>query len=326
LTIINIHSFFQHTFLLNFKEDPYPGTSTTANTVVTYGSQYGTLANPEREDWVFAGWYLNGTPVGSTTTVSMTIDHTLVAKWTKNISITYDGNGGKYIVDGQEKTIIESSPVAINSPETSISLTITSSTPTRTGYTFKGWSTSSAATQSMYNTGGIAILNDSITLYAVWEGTNTTVSFDARGGICGTGSKIVEYDKKYGELPTPVRIDTDGEAWEFLGWVNSSGTSITSSSTVSTTSNHTLYATWERKVKLTYVIEALSGNATVVEETINDLYTSAKSTCTFTLGSATVETYTFKGWSTSDNGIYVNYLTGDTVTLNKNLDLYAVLE
>jgi len=164
----------------------------------------------------------------------MTIDHTLVAKWTKNISITYNVNSGTGTITATTGTI--------NSPETSISLTITSSTPTRTGYTFKGWSTSSAATQSNYSGSGKIILSDSITLYAVWEGVTNTVTFNAGDGTSATTSMIVTYGQPYGLLP-----EANYTGYIFLGWYTAAtgGTKIEPSTTVSITAAQTLYAQYE---------------------------------------------------------------------------------
>jgi uncharacterized repeat protein (TIGR02543 family) len=58
-----------------------------------------------------------------------------------------------------------------------------------------------------------------------------------------TSTKTVYYGSAYGELPAPTR-----SGYSFLGWYTASndGTLITSSSTVSTTANHTLYARWQK--------------------------------------------------------------------------------
>jgi uncharacterized repeat protein (TIGR02543 family) len=58
-----------------------------------------------------------------------------------------------------------------------------------------------------------------------------------------TSTKTVYYGSAYGELPAPTR-----SGYSFLGWYTASndGTLITSSSTVSTTANHTLYARWSK--------------------------------------------------------------------------------
>ena len=43
-------------------------------------------------------------------------------------------------------------------------------------------------------------------LYAHWTPNTYTVTFNANGGTCDTGSKTVTYDETYGELPIPTRI------------------------------------------------------------------------------------------------------------------------
>ena len=48
-----------------------------------------------------------------------------------------------------------------------VTLTLSSTKPTRSGYTFKGWSTSSTATSASYSAGGSYTTNASATLYAV---------------------------------------------------------------------------------------------------------------------------------------------------------------
>lgn len=79
------------------------------------------------------------------------------------------------------------------------------------------------------------------------KSTNTTyvvnpvVSFNANGGSCSTSNKTVIYGNSYDTLPTPTR-----NGYTFNGWYTaaSGGTKITSSTTVTATSNHTLYAHW----------------------------------------------------------------------------------
>ena len=58
-----------------------------------------------------------------------------------------------------------------------------------------------------------------------------------------TSTKSVNYGSTYGDLPAPTR-----SGYTFQGWYTASngGTQITSSSTVSTASNHTLYARWSK--------------------------------------------------------------------------------
>ena len=61
-------------------------------------------------------------------------------------------------------------------------------TPTRNGYTFKGWDYSSAGETVCLNPGDIISPKTSITLYAVWESniTNYTIKFNRNGADGGS--------------------------------------------------------------------------------------------------------------------------------------------
>ena len=89
----------------------------------------------------------------------------------------YNANGGS----GAPAT--QSSGSTTNSAWT---FTISSTEPTRSGYTFLGWSTSSTATSASYQPGDKIRLTSSsptITLYAVWEEASYTYYFRTLGGI-----------------------------------------------------------------------------------------------------------------------------------------------
>ena len=78
-------------------------------------------------------------------------------------------------------------------------------------------------------------------LYAQWSPRTYLVTFDANGGICAEQTKSVTFEATYGTLPTPTRT-----GYVFSGWytAKTGGTLVTSSTTVSTASDHTLYAQW----------------------------------------------------------------------------------
>ncbi len=75
--------------------------------------------------------------------------------------------------------------------------------------------------------------------------TNVTVTFDANGGSVSTKSKSVEYKKTYGTLPTPTRNGYTFDGW-YLSKSFSSGEKVTSSTTCSKSTAHTLYAKWNK--------------------------------------------------------------------------------
>ena len=131
--------------------------------------------------------------------------------------------------------------------------------PTRTGYTWRGFAAySSGSTQIVDENGSWKIDRNSSdlyprTAYAKWEANKYTVTVNANGGSIpstsgwsvasgsATATKTVTFASSYGTLPTPTKT-----GYTFNGWYTSEtgGTKITSSSTVNTANNHTLYAQW----------------------------------------------------------------------------------
>lgn len=136
-----------------------------------------------------------------------------------------------------------------------VSVTFSYTATAKTGYSFKGWSTSSTATsgdtsnpmsKTYSGTGGrwgTETVN-APKYYAIFKANPYTVTFDPNGDEVSAGSvtptsKEVTYASTYGELPTPTR-----RYYDFVGWFTEGGTEVTTSSVVSTASDHTLYAHW----------------------------------------------------------------------------------
>ena len=87
-----------------------------------------------------------------------------------------------------------------------------------------------------------------------------TVTLDPNGGALENPTVTLLWNKPYGELPVPYRKS----AYKFLGWYTSPysyGTQITAETRVTSPTEHTLYAKWERQdheceMELTEVIPA----------------------------------------------------------------------
>ena len=141
----------------------------------------------------------------------------LYARWTvKQPVITYEGNGGYVIANGEKDTSYQLT-LAYGSvfgqlPEAE-----------REGYTFAGWFTSSASGSEIYST-TVNTATISKTLYAHWTGNTYSVIFDANGGYVSTTLLSYTYGDKYEYLPTPERANYTFEGWytEAIG-----GTKIT---------------------------------------------------------------------------------------------------
>lgn len=145
-------------------------------------------------------------------------------------TVKYDTNGGSGAPSSQTKWYGES-------------LTLSSTKPIRTGYTFQGWSTSSDATVE-YASGASYTANAAATLYAVWKANTYAVKYDANGGTGAPANQT----KTYGQtLKLSTTIPTL-ENYNFLGWGTSSSTTTVSyaaGANYTTNADITLYAIWE---------------------------------------------------------------------------------
>lgn len=116
-------------------------------------------------------------------------------------TVTYNANGGTGAPSSQTKWY-------------GSILTLSSTKPTKTGWTFKGWATSSTGSVA-YAAGGQYGADADVTLYAIWESNAAqTIKFDANGGEDAPDS-IVHQTGVSVTLPTDIPT-RDG--YYFLGW------------------------------------------------------------------------------------------------------------
>ena len=168
-------------------------------------------------------------------TMSKSGSFILPAKTIPTYTISYNANGGSGAPSSQTKKYGET-------------LKLSSTKPTRTGYSFLGWSTSSSATSASYSAGGNFTSNANTTLYAVWSINTYTISYNANGGSGAPSSQT----KKYNVTLTLSSTKPTRTNYNFLGWsTSSSATSATYSpgGSFALNSNTTLYAVWSLAYK-----------------------------------------------------------------------------
>ena len=154
-------------------------------------------------------------------------------------TITYNANGGSGAPSKQTKWY-------------GTNITLSSSKPARTGYSFQGWATSSSGSVK-YAAGATYSSNASVTLYAVWKANTYTVSYNANGGSGAPSNQT----KTYGVNLTLSSTKPTRTNYNFLGWGTSAdSTTVAYSAGGTYTSNSaiTLYAIWE----LAYVLPRLT--------------------------------------------------------------------
>ena len=139
--------------------------------------------NLQLEEGRTATTYQEGT-ISSSTKVTANSDHTVYALWTPNTyTITYKANGGSGGPSSQSYKYAPNGNIYLSSDR-----------PSKTGYTFMGWSESPSATSASYSPGqwwGTHNANN-YTLYAVWKDT-TPPSMDygpSTGTTWCTGKEV----------------------------------------------------------------------------------------------------------------------------------------
>ena len=93
---------------------------------------------------------------------------TIYAIWMPFFELKYDANGGTGAPASQTRT-------AAHPTVNRVTFTVPNQTPSKEGYTFKGWADSSTATTAQYQPGGTVDVkheNSPKTVYAVWEGSD----------------------------------------------------------------------------------------------------------------------------------------------------------
>lgn len=199
---------------------------------------------PTKSGYTFKGW---STSSSSTTVSYQPGDYytlywsvTLYAVWQYNSStsyynITYNANGGTGAPSSQTKS-------------KGIGIYLSSTKPTKSGYTFLGWSTSSTSTTVYYQPGDYYDIDADLYLYAVWEQSQTsqycTITFDANGG---TGAPSNQ-QKVIGELTYIPYTKPTRSGYTFLGWSTSryaTSADYQPAQTYTPYGDMTLYAVWE---------------------------------------------------------------------------------
>ena len=231
------------------------GGSTLSSSSISknYGEAIGTLPTCSRAadntyTYAFAGWFDTSATSGGTqltTTTKVTSNKTWYARWTatyKNYTVTWNGNGG--------------TPSKSSSSFHYNDALGTLPTATRTGYTFKGWSTSASGSVNVSTTTKVT---GNVTYYAVWQINSYTLTVTA--GTGGTVSGGGTYN--YGATATLKATPSAG--YHFVKW---SDGNTNASRTVTVTGNATYTAIFEQdpylnldKTSLTF--EAAGGTQTV---------------------------------------------------------------
>lgn len=284
------------------------GSVSPASKSLAYGSQYGTLPTPTRNGYTFTGWFTaasGGTKVSNTTTMGAG-NVTVYAQWAPtNYTITYNLNGG-------------TNPSGVATSYNITSSTITLPTPSRNGYSFGGWYTSS----SLSGTAVTSIAKGSTgnkVFYAKWTPANYTISYNLNGGSVSGNPTSYNIETATFTLKNPTKT-----GYTFTGWTGSNGSTAQTSVSIAkgSTGNKSYTANW-RANTYTVAYNANGGSGTTASS--SHTYGVAK---TLTANAFTRTGYTFKGWNTKADGSGTSYTNSQSVsnltsTNGSTVTLYA---
>ena len=245
----------------------------------TVESEAFQLPTPVRTGYIFLGWTGEGIteaqeiieiPQGSTG------DRTYTANWQvieyTIITLLEGGNAGS---SGAYVYTVEQ--------------TVTLPTPTRTGYTFLGWTGEGITTPQPNVTIPKGSTGDK-TYIENWELTEYNITMDLNGG---SGQEKVVYtmtDEDF-ELPTPTR-----HGYEFVGWTGEGITTPQTSVIIpkGSTGNKAYTANW-KVIEYTITLDTNGGpNVSPIKYTVED---------SFTLPYPLRPGYEFAGWTLDGSGM-----------------------
>lgn len=281
----------------------------SSSNIVNVGSKSTSFSRGTSSQTKYAAFGYTGVAyAGNSASVYTSFSVPALASYT----VSYNANGGSNAPSSQTKWY-------------GSTLTLSSTIPTRTGYTFVGWGTSATATTSSYSAGAAYTANAAITLYAIWKKT-LTLSYNANGGSSAPSSQSVTiYNATTSNTFTLSTTVPTKSGYTFVGW-NTSSTATTSlysaGGSITVSENTTLYAIWKKTLTLSYNANGGSGAPAAQSATIYNSTTSN----TFIL-SSTVPTrtgYAFLGWSTSSDSKLATYEAGGSITVTNNITIYAI--
>ena len=297
------------------------------NQTMTYGTASNLKSNAfSKSGYSFIGWntdrsatealYTNGQSVNNlTTTNGGTVN--LYAIWRKSVTITYNRNGGAGGPTSQ-------TGYAYNS-DTTASITITTSKPTKSGYTFMGWGKSSTTTTVSYNAGSTYSFSGNTTIYAIWR-KSFTITYKNNGGTGGPTSQTgyIYNSSSTGSLTLSTSKPTKS-GYTFVGWATtatSTSADYNPGGTYSFSGSDTLYAIWRKTITITYNANGGKGGPS---SSTGNMYNSATSTSIkISTSQPSKDESLFMGWSTSKTATTVTYKAGSTYSFSSNTTLYAV--
>ena len=240
----------------------------------------------------------NGTPANGGT-------YTLYAVWKANeYTITYNGNKPSGV------SANPSGVPAAGKVNHGSNYTVSSATPTLTGYRFDGWATSATGAVAYAAGATMSNVTANATLYAKWTAM-FTVSYNGNGSTSGTAP--ASSTVAAGSTHTVAANTFTKTGAVFQGWntaANGSGTAYAAGATFTVNANTTLYAQWATNPAISFNANTPAGAVTAVTGLPGSTTVTYNTPYTLPTSTPSVMGYTFAGWKIANAG--TTYAAGGT--------------
>ena len=262
-----------------------------------------------KEGYNFKEWNTKadgaGTSYKDESNITLTDNITLYAIWKKKeFNITFDSNTGTGEMKNQAVKYKEVNKLSKNAFA-------------KEGYNFKEWNTKADGTGTSYKDEASISLVDNITLYAIWEKKEFSITFDLNTGV----GEMENQSAKYEENVKLSKNTFTKEGYNFKEWntkADGTGTSYKDEASITLTDNITLYAIWQKK-EFNITFDSNTGTGEMKSQVVK-----YKEDTKLTKNTFTKEGYNFKEWNTKTDGAGTSYKNEANVSLTSNITLYAI--
>ena len=287
-----LYAYYQiNTYTITFKNE----NTTVAIKTVEHNAKVTTPTAPSKAGHTFKGWSTNATTYTAFDPANTPI--------TENITLYAFFDINQYTVTFMNgNTTVATKTVDYNTKVPA------PTTPSKAGYTFKGWS-SNTTTYTAFDISTTPITENK-TLYAFFDINQYTVTFI--NGSTTLSSKLVDHNSKVTAPASPTKI-----GYTFKGW-STNATTYTAFDPANTpiTENKTLYAFFDINQ---YTVTFMNGNVQHDSKTVNYNDTVALPSQPSQTGK------TFKGWSTNAT-TFTAFDENTKITANKTLYAFFITE
>ena len=284
---------------------------------------------PELSGFQFTGWNTkkdgSGKRYAPGTSITSRDDVTLWAQWIKaedSWFVVYNANGGTKAPKTQIEVRGKNAKVSKKLPEAGKMI-------------FRGWTTDPASPKVEYNPGDVLPYDSRknvVVLYALWDLSPAPrpvhVTFDANG-LANVDLPADVWLERGGWMQLSAAVAPLGSAYVFRGWSEKRGSKepeYLAGKSYRFERDTKLYAIWEKQETTTLTFkDSLPGGASGIPNPIVIIPTMSRNV---RIPSAIPKKSgrQFTGWNTKKDGSGKHYAPGATITLKKDMTLWAQWE